>query len=129
MKTTIARIYRDYLMPLRLGHYNALLQAAARAGYAQLSVRDFLHCEQVKRAVKVVNHEILDDLAFRRHCSIAYEPYDDAPHPVYFHPMPPQAALGHYQAICLLTHPAQWETNWGESTRCNVRRLVEGLAW
>jgi uracil-DNA glycosylase len=31
--------------------------------------------------------------------------------------------------ICLLTHPAQWETNWGESTRCDLRRLAEELAW
>ncbi len=256
MKTLVNRIYSDYLMPSRLHHYAELLAAAREAGYAQVSVRDFLrepadgrgktlvhrhdidsdvrtagkmfdleikhgvkasyyfrlstldyglmreieaygseasyHFEEVadyakrhhikdpdavrsrfpvirtqfrqnlqrieealarklvtvashgdfaNRTLKVVNHEILDDTAFRERCGIACETYDesllrqfdlyisDRPHPVYFHPMPPQAALGRYQCICLLTHPVQWETNWRESTRCNVRRLVEGLAW
>ena len=256
MKRIVHRIYSDYLMPSRLRHYDALLQETAEAGYAQVSVRDFLHGEQgrrgktlvhrhdidsdvrtaakmfdletkhgvkasyyfrlstldygfmraieaygseasyhfeevadyakrhhlkdtdavrsrlpviralfrenlqrieatlsrklvtvashgdfANRALKVVNQEILADPAFRRRCGIACETYDEAllrqfdmyisdrPHPVYLHPMPPQAALGRYQSICLLTHPVQWETNWRESTRCNVRRLVEGLAW
>lgn len=255
MKTLLNRIYSDYLMPSRLAHYRALLSAAHEAGYAQVSVRDFLdqdaasgltlvhrhdidsdvrtaakmfelevrqgvrasyyfrlstldygfmraiedygseasyHFEEVadyakrhhlkdadavrsrfpvirtqfrqnlqrietelgrklvtvashgdfaNRALKVVNHEILDDDAFRARCGIACETYDasllnrfdlyisDRPHPVYFHPMPPTSALGRYQCICLLTHPVQWETNWRESTRCNLRRLAEGLAW
>ena len=256
MKKIVHRIYGDYLMPSRLGYYEALLQAAAEAGYVQLSVRDFLngkqgsrgktlvhrhdidsdvrtaakmfaleakhgvkasyyfrlstldyglmrdietygseasyHFEEVadyakrhhlkdpdavrsrlpviralfrqnlqrieaamsrklitvashgdfaNRALKVVNQEILEDSPFRQHCGIACETYDNAllrqfdmyisdrPHPLYFHPMPPEAALGRYQSICLLTHPAQWETNWRENTRCNLRRLIEGLTW
>lgn len=257
MKTLLNRIYSDYLMPSRLGQYDALLQSAADAGYRQLSVREFLrpappagrpptlvhrhdidsdprtaakmfalearqgvtasyyfrlstldfglmreieaygseasyHFEEVadfakrhhikdpavvrsrfpairaqfhqnverienalsrklvtvashgdfaNRRLNVINHEILEDQAFRARCGITCETYDaallgqfdlyisDRPHPVYFHPMAPEAALGRYRCICLLTHPVQWETNWRESTRCNVRRLVEGLAW
>lgn len=99
------------------------------------------HGDFANRRLNVINHEILDDAAFRARCGIACETYDaallrrfdlyisDRPHPVYFHPMAPQEALGGYRAICLLTHPVQWETNWRESTRCNLRRLVEDLAW
>jgi hypothetical protein len=257
MKNVFNRIYSDYLMPSRLGQYDALLHATNEAGYRQLSVRDFLsatpapappptlvhrhdidsdvrtaakmfaleakhgvrasyyfrlstldyglmheieaygseasyHFEEVSdfakrhhikdarvlrsrfpliraqfrrnlltietklarklttvashgdfanRRLKVINHEILDDASFRARCGIAYETYDEAllrrfdlyisdrPHPVYFHPMAPADALGRYRAICLLTHPVQWETNWRENTKCNLRRLVETLAW
>ena len=99
------------------------------------------HGDFANRRLKVINHEILADQDFRARCGIACETYDaallnqfdlyisDRPHPAYFHPMPPQAALGRYRCICLLTHPVQWETNWRENTRCNVRRLVEDLAW
>jgi hypothetical protein len=99
------------------------------------------HGDFANRRLQVINNEILADRAFRQRCGITCETYDpellsqfdlyisDRPHPVYFHPMAPQAALGRYRAICLLTHPVQWETNWRESTKCNVRRLVEGLAW
>ena len=99
------------------------------------------HGDFANRRLKVVNHEILDDQAFRARCGIACETYDpdllsqfdlyisDRPYPAYFHPMAPAAALGRYRCICLLTHPVQWETNWRENTKCNVRRLVEDLAW
>lgn len=99
------------------------------------------HGDFVNRRLNVINHEILDDQAFRACCGIACETYDEAllrqfdlyisdrPHPVYFHPMEPDAALGRYRSICLLTHPVQWETNWRESTRCNMRRLVQDLSW
>ncbi|UUZ49380.1 hypothetical protein LP420_03165 [Massilia sp. B-10] len=53
----------------------------------------------------------------------------DRPPPVYFQPLDPASALRRYRCICLLTHPVQWETNWRASTRCNLRRLIEGLAW
>lgn len=256
MKTILHRLYSDYLMPSRLGQYDALLGQAQAAGYVQQSVRDFLvapegrrpatlvhrhdidsdlrtaakmfalevrhgvkasyyfrlstldygfmreieaygseasyHFEEVadfakrhhikdadvlrsrfpliraefrqnlerierklarklvtvashgdfaNRRLNVINHEILGDQAFRERCGIACETYDkalleqfdlyisDRPHPVYYHPMAPQAALGRYHCICLLTHPVQWETNWRENTRCNVRRLVEDLSW
>lgn len=257
MKKMFNRIYSDYLMPSRLGHYEDLLLATAEAGYDQLSVRDFLrpaagaerpgimvhrhdidsdlrtaskmfaleakhgitasyyfrlstldfglmreieaygseasyHFEEVSsfakrhhikdarilrsrfpliraqfrrnlltiesklgrklvtvashgdfanRRLKVINHEILADTQFRARCGIVCETYDEAllsrfdmyisdrPHPVYFHPMAPGEALGGHRAICLLTHPVQWETNWGESIKCNVRRLFEDLTW
>jgi hypothetical protein len=257
MKKLVHRLYGDYLMPSRLGQYEALVRAAKDLGYDQLSLREFLcpapaegrgltlvhrhdidsdvrtaakmfaievkhgitasyyfrlstldfglmreieaygseasyhfeevadfakrhhirdadvlrsrfpairmqfrqNLERIERALKrklitvashgdfanrrlaVINHEILRDPAFRARCGIACEAYDDGvlsqfdlyisdrPHPVYFHPLDPMAALGRYRCVCLLTHPVQWETNWRESTRCNVRRLVEGLAW
>ena len=99
------------------------------------------HGDFANRRLKVINNEILGDRAFRARCGIDCETYDaellsqfdlyisDRPHPLYFHPMAPQDALGRYRSICLLTHPSQWETNWRESTRCNVRRLVEDLVW
>ncbi|MES3022057.1 MAG: hypothetical protein V4857_10795 [Pseudomonadota bacterium] len=99
------------------------------------------HGDFVNRRLQVFNHEILGDHALRARCGIAWETYDaallgqfdayisDRPHPVYFHPFTPQSALGRHARICLLTHPVQWETNWRESTRCNVRRLREQLAW
>ena len=99
------------------------------------------HGDFANRRLQVINNEILRDVAFRRRCGISCETYDpellaqfdlyisDRAHPVYFHPMAPRAALGRYRSICLLTHPVQWETNWRESTKCNVRRLIEGLAW
>ena len=99
------------------------------------------HGDFANRRLNVINHEILADQAFRERCGIDCETYDEAllsqfdlyisdrPYPLYFHPIAPAAALGQYRCICLLTHPVQWETNWRESTRCNVRRLVEDLAW
>ncbi len=99
------------------------------------------HGDFANRRLQVINHEILEEAQFRARCGIACEAYDadllrrfdlyisDRPHPVYYHPMAPHSALGRYRNICLLTHPVQWETNWRESTRCNIRRLVEGLAW
>jgi hypothetical protein len=257
MNSILNRLYGDYLMPSRIGHYDALIQAAQDAGYDQLSLREFLcppppegraptlvhrhdidsdtrtaakmfaiearhgitasyyfrlstldfglmreihaygseasyhfeevadfakrhhikdadvlrsrfpairvqfrqnlerierklghklttvasHGDFVNRRLNVINNEILDEPDFRARCGIACEAYDDdllrqfdlyisdRPYPVYFHPLAPREALGRYHCICLLTHPLQWETNWRESTRCNVRRLVEGLAW
>ena len=34
-----------------------------------------------------------------------------------------------HRRICLLTHPRQFETNWGANTRDNLVRLYEGLTW
>lgn len=99
------------------------------------------HGDFANRRLQIINHEILQDPGFRTRCGIACETYDpallarfdmyisDRPHPVYYHPMPPATALGRYRNICLLTHPLQWETNWVDATRCNLRRLTEGLAW
>jgi hypothetical protein len=258
MNAMLNRVYADYLMPSRLGEYDALVREVAAAGYAQLSVREFhrqahangpaarsfvhrhdidsdlrtarkmfdiearhgvrasyyfrlctldfgfmreieaagseasYHYEEVadfakrhrlrsaeavrlrfpeirelfarnvsqivdrlgmplttvashgdfaNRRLKVINHELLRDEALRRRCGIECESYDaellrrfdiyisDRKHPVYYYPLSPFDALGKYGSICLLTHPVQWETNWVESTRCNVRRLVEEVTW
>lgn len=98
------------------------------------------HGDFANRRLKVINHELLD-APLRARCGIECESYDaallgqfdlyvsDRPYPVYYHPQSPFAALGRARRICFLTHPVQWETNWGESTRCNVRRLAEELAW
>jgi len=259
MKTLLDRLYADYLMPTRLAHYEALLQRANAAGYAQLSVRTFFrmtnesgrlpdkvlvhrhdidsdlrtakkifaiearhnvkasyyfrlctldfgfmreieaagseasyhyeevadfakrhhirngdevrrhfpeirglfarnfdsimerlgqpmktgasHGDFVNRLLNVINHELLRDRELRQRCGIECESYDaellrhfnvyisDRKHPVYYHPLSPFDALGRYDRICFLTHPVQWETNWVDTTRCNVRRLAEQIAW
>jgi hypothetical protein len=99
------------------------------------------HGDFVNRKLKLINNEILADPGLRARCGIACEAYDaallerfdlyisDRPPPLLYHPLAPQAALGRYRSICLLTHPVQWETNWRETTRCNLRRLAEGLIW
>ena len=134
-----ARVLRSRF-PLIRAQFRRNLQAIERALERKLTTVAS-HGDFANRRLKVINHEILDDAAFRTRCGIACETYDDAllrqfdlyisdrPHPVYFHPMAPADAFGRYRSICLLTHPVQWETNWRESTRCNVRRLVEDLAW
>jgi hypothetical protein len=98
------------------------------------------HGDFANRRLKVINHELLDP-ELRARCGIECESYDaallanfdlyisDRPHPQYYHPQSPFEALGRQRRICFLTHPVQWETNWGESTRCNLRRLAEELAW
>jgi hypothetical protein len=99
------------------------------------------HGDFANRRLRVVNHELLSDAALRRRCGIECESYDadllrhfdvyisDRPHPVYYAPMSPFDALGRHDRICLLTHPVQWETNWLESTRCNMVRLAEEVVW
>ncbi|MDM5177337.1 hypothetical protein PO883_09040 [Massilia sp. DJPM01] len=99
------------------------------------------HGDFANRRLKLINNEILADDALRARCGIACETYDsalldkfdlyisDRPPPQLYHPMSPHAALGRYRSICLLTHPVQWETNWRDTTRCNLRRLAEGLTW
>jgi hypothetical protein len=99
------------------------------------------HGDFANRKLKVINHELLCDDALRRRCGIECESYDtellrhfdlyisDRPYPVYYYPLSPFAALGQHQRICFLTHPVQWETNWLESTRCNVVRVAEELVW
>jgi hypothetical protein len=99
------------------------------------------HGDFANRRLKVINHELLRDAELRRRCGIECESYDsellnrfdmyisDREHPQYYVPLSPFEALGRYQRICFLTHPLQWETNWIETTRCNLRRLAEEIAW
>jgi hypothetical protein len=99
------------------------------------------HGDFANRRLKVINHELLSDSALRRRCGIECESYDaallrhfdmyisDHAYPHYYTPLSPFEALGRYERICFLTHPLQWETNWVETTRCNLRRVAEELAW
>jgi hypothetical protein len=99
------------------------------------------HGDFANRRLKVINHELLRDEQLRLRCGIECESYDtellrhfdlyisDRPYPVYYYPISPFAALGQHERICFLTHPVQWETNWLESTRCNLQRLAEEVAW
>jgi hypothetical protein len=99
------------------------------------------HGDFANRRLKVINHELLRDEALRRRCGIECESYDnellrhfdmyisDRPHPVYYYPLSPFEALGRHERICFLTHPVQWETNWLESTRCNMVRLADEVVW
>jgi hypothetical protein len=99
------------------------------------------HGDFANRRLKIINHELLRDDALRRRCGIECESYDaellrhfdayisDREYPQYYFPMSPFQALGQYERICFLTHPIQWETNWIETTRCNLRRVAEEIAW
>lgn len=99
------------------------------------------HGDFANRKLNIVNHELLADAGLRKRCGIECETYDEAllkqfdvyisdrKYPIYYKPMSPFDALGRYDRICLLTHPVQWETNWIDNTRCNFRRLSEGMRW
>lgn len=99
------------------------------------------HGDFANRRLGIVNCEVLADAALRARCGIEAECYDDElmrsldlyisdrPAPQYFHPLAPQAALGRYRRICLLTHPAQWHASWGANHRKNLGRLVEAWRW
>jgi hypothetical protein len=61
------RIYSDYLMADRTSDYEALLRAAICAGYALMSVRDFIALGQVERQrIMVLRHDIDTDPATAR---------------------------------------------------------------
>jgi hypothetical protein len=99
------------------------------------------HGDFANRKLNMINHELLADKQLRKRCGIECETYDetllnqfdmyisDRKYPVYYKPISPVAALGQYRRICLLTHPVQWETNWIDTTRCNLRRLYEEFRW
>jgi hypothetical protein len=99
------------------------------------------HGDFANRKIGIINHELLADDQVRQRCGIECEAYDaallgqfdmyisDRKYPMYYKPMSPIVAMEQYSRICLLTHPVQWETNWVENTRCNVRRLYEAIRW
>lgn len=99
------------------------------------------HGDFANRRLKVINHELLCDANVRGRCGIECESYDsellrhfdmyisDREFPHYYTPLSPFDAIGRYERICFLTHPLQWETNWVETTRCNLRRVAEEIAW
>jgi hypothetical protein len=112
---------------------------AERLGLPMATVAS--HGDFANRRLKVINHELLRDPGLRRRCGIECESYDnellrhfdvyisDRPYPVFYYPVSPFDAIGRHARICFLTHPVQWETNWIESTRCNMVRLAEELVW
>lgn len=99
------------------------------------------HGDFANRRLGIANCAVLDDPALRARCGIDVECYDpelmssfdlyisDKPAPRYFHPMPPQAALGRHRRICLLTHPSQWHASWGANSRKNLVRAVDAWRW
>ncbi|GAB3435710.1 hypothetical protein NX773_22550 [Massilia solisilvae] len=66
MKTVFHRFYADYLMPSRLGEYEAVLRQAKEMDYAQLPVRDFFRAlaqpATLPERVLVHRHDIDSDL-------------------------------------------------------------------
>jgi hypothetical protein len=67
MKTVLNRLYADYLMPSRLGEYEAILRQASDLGYAQLPVRDFFRSvDDPPARVLVHRHDIDSDLRTAR---------------------------------------------------------------
>jgi len=99
------------------------------------------HGDFANRQLKLINHEILNDSELRKRCGIECESYDqsllnnfdiyisDRPYPQRYSPISPFEAIGQHNRIYLLTHPEQWETNWKENTKHNLRRLYEGVVW
>lgn len=99
------------------------------------------HGDFVNRRLGVINHELLQNQALRARCGIECEAYDarlladfdayisDRPYPVRFAPCSPFDALGRYERIYFTTHPAHWRTNWHETSKHNLRRLVEAWQW
>jgi hypothetical protein len=70
MNSLLNRVYADYLMPSRLGEYEAVLAKAAEMGYAQLSVRTFFRAlarpASLPDRVLVHRHDIDSDLRTAR---------------------------------------------------------------
>jgi hypothetical protein len=99
------------------------------------------HGDFANRRLGLINCAVLEDAALRARCGIAGECYDaelmssfdiyisDKPAPQYFHPMPPQAALGRHGRIFLLTHPSQWHAGWAANSRKNFDRVLDAWRW
>ena len=130
---------RVHMAAIRASFEQNFRTIEARLGHKLTTVAS--HGDFANRRLGIVNCEVLADAALRARCGIEAECYDaelmdsfelyisDRPAPQYFHPLAPQAALGHYRRICLLTHPAQWHASWGVNHRKNLGRLVEAWRW
>lgn len=70
MKKVLDRLYSDYAMPSQLAAHESVICAAADAGYAQVSVRDFFaqlnHRKDTARCTLVHRHDIDTDLRTAR---------------------------------------------------------------
>lgn len=134
-----AAAVRERLAEIRAEFERNFRRVEAGLGSKMLTVAS--HGDFANRRLGLTNCAVLEDAALRARCGIACECYDpallasfdlyisDRPAPVYFHPLAPQQALGRYRRICLLTHPAQWRTNWAASSRHNLQRLVQAWRW
>jgi len=130
---------REHFPEIRTLFERNFMRIAEQLGMPMATVAS--HGDFANRRLKVINHELLRDPGLRRRCGIECESYDnellrhfdvyvsDRPYPVFYYPISPFEALGKHARICFLTHPVQWETNWIESTRCNMVRLAEELVW
>jgi hypothetical protein len=99
------------------------------------------HGDFVNRKLGITNSFLLEDIALREELGIVCEAYDsklfdsfesyirDLPYPIFYKPESIFNRLGKSNIICMLTHPRQWETNWIENTKDNLKRFYEGKKW
>lgn len=99
------------------------------------------HGDFVNRKLGIINHELLQNAALRQRCGITHEAYDaalmhcfdiyisDRPFPELYCPCSPLQAFGTYERIYFTSHPVNWRTNWRESSRHNLTRLLESWSW
>ncbi len=100
------------------------------------------HGDFANRKLKIINHELLDDMSFRQRCGLKCECYDeylmknfdsrisDKPYPVYYAPESVFDAITQGKKhIYFLTHPKQWKTSAIDSTKESIARLAESVRW
>lgn len=99
------------------------------------------HGDFVNRRLGVINHELLQNQALRERCGITYEAYDlaltqcfdiyisDCACPKLYAPYSPRAVFGMHERIYFTSHPVHWRTNWRESSKHNLTRLLESWRW
>jgi len=99
------------------------------------------HGDFVNRKLGIINHELLRNAALRQRCGITHEAYDpalmqrfniyisDRACPELYCPCSPVQAFGIHERIYFTSHPVHWRTNWRESSRHNLTRLLEAWSW
>jgi hypothetical protein len=99
------------------------------------------HGDFVNRKLGIINHELLQNAALRQRCGITHEAYDqalmqrfdiyisDRACPELYCPCSPLQAFGIHERIYFTSHPVHWRTNWRETSRHNLTRLVESWSW
>lgn len=99
------------------------------------------HGDFVNRKLGVINHELLQNAALRQRCGITHEAYDaalmhcfdiyisDRAWPEMYRPCSPLEVLDTHERIYFTSHPVHWRTNWRESSRHNLMRLLESWSW
>jgi hypothetical protein len=100
------------------------------------------HGDFVNRRFGIPNSVILADPDFRKHVGVDLETYDDAllrclprrytdaPHPRYWEPTDPAAAIRDGEPlISLLVHPRHWHCDPMVNARDDIGRVIEGLSF